>query len=93
MSHSNPINIPGRKLASGVPPQNNNPPNMFSPPPSCASSFDMYCGHLESAARFRDQWTKHVSSFKDSSFVKAYKLDGSTNLKPCTKENHKNVPK
>lgn len=91
MSQSNPINIPGRKLASSVPPQGNNPP-MFTPPQSCASSFDTYCGHLDTASHFRDQWKKHVSSFKDAHFMKAYSMKESTNLKQTEKKNNKNVP-
>ena len=91
MSQSKPINIPGRNLASSVPPQINNPPNVFSPPNSCASSFDFYCGHLENAAKFRDQWKKHVRSFKESDFMKAYSLKESTNLKQTEKKNNKNV--
>ena len=85
MSQSKPINIPGRRLASSVPPQGGNPP-MFSPPQPCASSFDQYCGHLESASYLRDQWKKHVRSYKDSNFLNSYQISERRDLKPISKQ-------
>jgi len=83
MSNTQPINIP-RKLASSVPPHV--PPNFTSPPIS--SSFDQYCGHIESASGLRKHWKNHVRSFKDS-FMKNHLESNThgTNLKHTPNKN------
>lgn len=87
MSKSQPINIP-RKLASSVPPQDG-PPNFMSPPISIASSFDKYCGHLDSAQDLRKHWKNHVRSFKeDMNHMKTH-CSKTTNLKQSPHKNTK----